>query len=67
MRAVAVAGDGSAEQAVSVRDRERGTVVTTWVLGSTVRGLAWHPDGKRLAAAASDFNVYLCDLDTRTP
>src|SRR6185503_1796833 len=52
----------SAGAAVQVFDLETGNLALTLPHPKGVRTLAWHPDGKLLAAACDDYRIYVWDL-----
>jgi serine/threonine protein kinase/WD40 repeat protein len=48
---------------LEIREVESGRNLLTWVCPSSVRAIAWSPDGKRLVTGCSDFNIYLWDAE----
>ena len=51
-----------ASTGIEIRDAATGTVERTLPSPCLIRGLAWSPDGRRLAGAGSDYGVYQWDV-----
>jgi serine/threonine protein kinase/WD40 repeat protein len=48
---------------VEIREVESGSHIVAWACPAALREIAWSPDGKRLATACSDFNIYLWEAE----
>ncbi len=56
-----------AGNALRIYDRASGKEISKWLPGCGLRGIAWHPQGKLLAAAGADLRVHLWDLRAGDP